>query len=60
VPFFSSLPAFPLSASLDPSIKSLVIGFPPLSRGAGIEQAPCQILRKREWRVNGSAETQWA
>jgi hypothetical protein len=26
---FSSLPAFPLSASLDPSIKSVVIAFPP-------------------------------
>ena len=55
---FSSLPAFPLSASLDPSIKSVVIGFPPPSRGAGIEQAACQTLRKREWRMNDSLGTQ--
>jgi len=45
---FSSLPAFPLSASLDPSIKSVVIAFPPPSRGADIEQAACQPLRKGE------------
>jgi hypothetical protein len=45
---FSSLPAFPLSASLFPSIKSVVIAFPPPSRGAGIEQASCQPLRKSE------------
>jgi hypothetical protein len=43
---FSSLPAFPLSASLDPSIKSVVIAFPPganlpPSRPKALQQLAC-------------------
>jgi hypothetical protein len=51
---FSSLPAFPLSASLDPFDQIRCDRLSPPSRGGGVEQAACQALRKREWPMNDS------
>lgn len=58
MPFFSSLPAFPLSASLDLSDQIRCDRLSAASRGGGTEQAPCQTLPKRERHMNDSTGIQ--